>query len=203
MLAGALIGWGSRGRPRAERFRAVAADLFAIVGGAAVLLVWAGMVEAFVSQYHQPVLPVCPEDRLRRLRDWPRWRASWAGRDANEPPRANRSHHRDARRRRLLVRAGDAGDACARLGNRRGRHRGCVDAGSQGHRTARARSAAIWAAAASVILYFAISIAYGIVLEWRWRGQTLGKRLFGLRVIDAPGTAAAIAADRTAQPAAR
>ncbi len=56
ILAGALIGWGSR-LPRTARLRAVAGDLFAIVAGAACLLVWAGMVEAFVSQYHQPVLP--------------------------------------------------------------------------------------------------------------------------------------------------
>jgi len=56
VLAGALIGWGDA-LPRAARLRAVAADLFAIIGGAACLLVWAGIVEAFVSQYHQPVLP--------------------------------------------------------------------------------------------------------------------------------------------------
>lgn len=56
ILAGALIGWGSR-FPRTARLRAVAADLFAIIAGAACLLVWAGIVEAFVSQYHQPVLP--------------------------------------------------------------------------------------------------------------------------------------------------
>jgi uncharacterized membrane protein SpoIIM required for sporulation len=56
VLAGALIGWGDR-TPRALRLRAVAPDLVAIVAGAAVLLVWAGTVEAFVSQYHQPVIP--------------------------------------------------------------------------------------------------------------------------------------------------
>jgi len=56
ILAGALIGWGDR-TPRADRLRAVAADLVAIVGGAGVLLIWAGTVESFVSQYHQPVLP--------------------------------------------------------------------------------------------------------------------------------------------------
>ena len=44
-----------------------------------------------------------------------------------------------------------------------------------------------WASAFSVALYFFLSLAYGIVLEWRWRGQTIGKRLFGLRVIDAQG----------------
>ncbi len=56
LLAGALIGWGDRA-PRAERFRAIGHDLVAIVAGAAVMLVWAGLVESFVSQYHQPVLP--------------------------------------------------------------------------------------------------------------------------------------------------
>jgi len=35
--------------------------------------------------------------------------------------------------------------------------------------------------------YFAVSVGYGIVLEWRWRGQTIGKRMLGLRVIDARG----------------
>lgn len=44
-----------------------------------------------------------------------------------------------------------------------------------------------WATATSVILYFVISVGYGIVLEWRWRGQTIGKRVLGLRVIDAQG----------------
>ena len=44
-----------------------------------------------------------------------------------------------------------------------------------------------WATAISVILYFAVSVGYGIVLEWRWHGQTLGKRVVGLRVVDAQG----------------
>jgi uncharacterized RDD family membrane protein YckC len=35
--------------------------------------------------------------------------------------------------------------------------------------------------------YFAISIGYGILLEWAWRGQTVGKKLVGLRVVDAEG----------------
>jgi uncharacterized membrane protein SpoIIM required for sporulation len=56
ILAGALIGWGGRAT-RTERLRAVSHDLFAIVAGAACLLVWAGTIESFVSQYHQPVLP--------------------------------------------------------------------------------------------------------------------------------------------------
>jgi len=56
ILAGALIGWGGS-TTRPERLRAIAPDLFAIVGGAAAMLVWAGMVEAFISQYHKPVIP--------------------------------------------------------------------------------------------------------------------------------------------------
>jgi uncharacterized RDD family membrane protein YckC len=38
-----------------------------------------------------------------------------------------------------------------------------------------------------VIGYFIISIGYGILFEWIWRGQTLGKRMFRLRVVDAEG----------------
>jgi len=44
-----------------------------------------------------------------------------------------------------------------------------------------------WATAVAVILYFVVSIGYAIVLEWRWHGQTLGKRVLGLRVVDAQG----------------
>ena len=34
------------------------------------------------------------------------------------------------------------------------------------------------------IAYFVLSIGYGIATEWFWRGQTIGKRLIGLRVMD-------------------
>jgi len=44
-----------------------------------------------------------------------------------------------------------------------------------------------WATAISVILFFVAQVGYGIVLEWRWRGQTIGKRLLNLRVVDAQG----------------
>ena len=40
------------------------------------------------------------------------------------------------------------------------------------------------AQAAYVLVYFAISIGYGIAMEWYWRGQTLGKRVLRLRVMD-------------------
>ena len=44
-----------------------------------------------------------------------------------------------------------------------------------------------FANALSVILYAVISVGYGIFTEWRWRGQSFGKRLLRLRVIDASG----------------
>lgn len=38
-----------------------------------------------------------------------------------------------------------------------------------------------------ILGWFALSIGYGIGLEWHWRGQTIGKRLLRLRVVDAQG----------------
>ncbi len=37
------------------------------------------------------------------------------------------------------------------------------------------------------LAYFLIQIGYGIVCEWYWRGQTVGKRVLRLRVMDASG----------------
>lgn len=41
--------------------------------------------------------------------------------------------------------------------------------------------------ALGMVLYFVLSIGYGMTLEWRWRGQTIGKRVLGLRVMDVQG----------------
>jgi uncharacterized RDD family membrane protein YckC len=43
------------------------------------------------------------------------------------------------------------------------------------------------ARALMLLLYFVVQVGYGIALEWRWRGQTVGKRLLRLRVMDAQG----------------
>jgi len=56
ILAGALIGWGQR-RRMAERLRAISGDVVTLIFGVALMLVWAGLVEAFLSQYHEPVIP--------------------------------------------------------------------------------------------------------------------------------------------------
>ena len=56
VLAGALLGRGQR-LTLAGRLRAAAPDVVTLCFAAAVMLVWAGIVEAFMSQYHEPVLP--------------------------------------------------------------------------------------------------------------------------------------------------
>lgn len=56
VLARALAGWGNHLGLR-RRMREIAPDLTTLVAGLAALLVWAGIVESFLSQYHEPVFP--------------------------------------------------------------------------------------------------------------------------------------------------
>jgi uncharacterized membrane protein SpoIIM required for sporulation len=56
VLAGALIGWGQSVSLR-MRLRKISGDLVTLIFGVAVMLTWAGIVEAFFSQYHEPVIP--------------------------------------------------------------------------------------------------------------------------------------------------
>jgi len=56
VLAGAWLG-GNRRKSLVGRLREVSGDLVILISGAAALLVWAGLVEAFFSQYHEPTLP--------------------------------------------------------------------------------------------------------------------------------------------------
>ncbi len=44
-----------------------------------------------------------------------------------------------------------------------------------------------FALAAAIASYFLVSIGYGIFWEWYYKGQTLGKRLMSLRVMDVQG----------------
>jgi uncharacterized RDD family membrane protein YckC len=39
----------------------------------------------------------------------------------------------------------------------------------------------------ATVLYFVISLLYGILSEWLWQGQTVGKRMLGIRVMDRDG----------------
>jgi uncharacterized RDD family membrane protein YckC len=41
--------------------------------------------------------------------------------------------------------------------------------------------------ALSILLFFVLTIGYAIFCEWYWQGQTLGKRVVGLRVMDIHG----------------
>src|SRR6266853_5946546 len=56
ILGGALIGWGKRTSVKA-RLRQISRDLVTLIFGVGIMLVWAGFVEAFLSQYHEPVIP--------------------------------------------------------------------------------------------------------------------------------------------------
>jgi len=56
VLGQALIGWRSPLSIK-TRLRRVSNDLITLVFGVAILLVWAGIIEAFLSQYHEPVIP--------------------------------------------------------------------------------------------------------------------------------------------------
>ena len=59
--AGMLIGYTLTGRgqgvPLRQRMRAIRAEIVTLICGVALMLVWAGIVEACFSQYHAPVLP--------------------------------------------------------------------------------------------------------------------------------------------------
>jgi uncharacterized membrane protein SpoIIM required for sporulation len=56
VLARALIGWGKRTSLR-TRLREISPDLVTLIFGVGVLLAWAGFIEAFLSQYHEPIIP--------------------------------------------------------------------------------------------------------------------------------------------------
>jgi uncharacterized membrane protein SpoIIM required for sporulation len=56
VLASALIG-SRQSLSLLDRLAAIRTDLVTLIGGFSMLLVWAGIVEAFFSQYHEPVLP--------------------------------------------------------------------------------------------------------------------------------------------------
>ena len=56
VLGKILIGKGSSDSIK-MRLRAESGDLVTLIFGVAILLIWAGIIESFFSQYHKPVLP--------------------------------------------------------------------------------------------------------------------------------------------------
>jgi uncharacterized membrane protein SpoIIM required for sporulation len=55
VIAGTLFGF-KRERFR-KRLKTTGMDVVILTGGIAVMLVWAGIIEAFFSQYHEPIIP--------------------------------------------------------------------------------------------------------------------------------------------------
>jgi len=56
LLALAIVGRGNRA-PLRTRLREISGDIVTLIFGVGLMLVWAGFVEAFLSQYHEPVIP--------------------------------------------------------------------------------------------------------------------------------------------------
>jgi uncharacterized membrane protein SpoIIM required for sporulation len=56
MLALAIIGSGNR-VPLRTRLREISGDVVTLIFGVGLMLVWAGFIEAFLSQYHEPIIP--------------------------------------------------------------------------------------------------------------------------------------------------
>lgn len=56
LLASALVGWGKRATLQ-QRLHEISNDLLTLIGGVACLLIWAGLIEGFLSQRHEPEIP--------------------------------------------------------------------------------------------------------------------------------------------------
>jgi uncharacterized membrane protein SpoIIM required for sporulation len=56
LLGQALIGWRSS-ESIGQRLRSIGGALVTLICGAGLMLIWAGIIESFLSQYHQPVVP--------------------------------------------------------------------------------------------------------------------------------------------------
>jgi uncharacterized membrane protein SpoIIM required for sporulation len=59
--AGLIVGRAFLGHgdatPLRKRLRETRGDVLTLIYGAAVMLVWAGVIESFLSQYHEPIIP--------------------------------------------------------------------------------------------------------------------------------------------------
>ncbi len=53
VIARAMFGWGTNLRLR-QRLERIRGDVLTLIGCAAIMLIWAGIIEAFLSQYHGP-----------------------------------------------------------------------------------------------------------------------------------------------------
>jgi len=56
ILGQAIIGWRST-ETIGQRLRSIGNSLVTLIAGAGLMLIWAAIIESFLSQYHQPVVP--------------------------------------------------------------------------------------------------------------------------------------------------
>ena len=216
VLAGALIGWGDGRRLRA-RLRSVVGDLATIIGGVSVMLVWAGLVEAFFSQYHEPVLPYAAKItfgmvELAAVGAWLGFGGLSGESSTDETAEAETGTGRDEARQapptgrvsELRVRTPEGVEFGFTLAGPVSRCLAwCVDIAVMALACVAVACALSVLAVLGVPLLggafadlsfalvmlalFVIPTGYAIAAEWRWRGQTPGKRALGLRVIDERG----------------
>ena len=66
-----MLGWRKRAPLRDPGLRAVGPDLLTLASGLALMLVWAGFVEAFFSQFHEPRFALLAQDCVRFARAAP------------------------------------------------------------------------------------------------------------------------------------
>lgn len=57
LLLGKTLLFAHRRHSLGQRLRMIRDDLMILIGGIALLLIWAGIIESFMSQYHEPILP--------------------------------------------------------------------------------------------------------------------------------------------------
>jgi len=57
LLLGKTLLFAEGRRSLGQRLRLIRDDLMILIGGIALLLIWAGIIESFMSQYHEPILP--------------------------------------------------------------------------------------------------------------------------------------------------
>ncbi|WP_269524631.1 stage II sporulation protein M [Coraliomargarita parva] len=57
LILGRTLIFASGRKSIGARLQAVRDDLVTIISGVALMLVWAGIIESFLSQYHEPVIP--------------------------------------------------------------------------------------------------------------------------------------------------
>jgi uncharacterized membrane protein SpoIIM required for sporulation/uncharacterized RDD family membrane protein YckC len=189
VLARALIGHASR-VPLRARLRGISGDLTTLIFGVGLMLIWAGFVEAFLSQYHEPVIPYEAKIAFGFIELFllVLFLGSQRAGGGSGGGRMKTST--------LLIRTPEGIVFSQSLAGPVARlfawfiDQMCIQAVMTSVGIVLSLLALIsfnFAIAFYVIGYFIVGIGYGIFFEWRWRGQTIGKKLLRLRVVDVEG----------------